>query len=152
MESLWEDSPNSSLDSQIELTDDELNDIMNSTITIDTSLSGYGSTGSYNPSFVSINSTASMGSVLGAGTISNSFWNGTTAVTPLKVTGTAEFEGDVVVKGRNLMESLDAIEKRLAILVPDPAKLEHFEALKKAYDHYKMLEAMCQLPSTKNDK
>jgi hypothetical protein len=41
---------------------------------------------------------------------------------------------------------MEAMSKRLAILVPDPDKLEHFEALKKAYDHYKLLEALCEIP------
>jgi hypothetical protein len=40
---------------------------------------------------------------------------------------------------------LDAIEKRLGILVPDPKKLEKFEALKKAYAHYKDLERLCEI-------
>ena len=64
----------------------------------------------------------------------------------LKVQGDAEFEGKVMINGRNISEFLETISKRLAILVPDPAKLEHFEALKKAYDHYKLLEALCELP------
>jgi hypothetical protein len=64
----------------------------------------------------------------------------------LKVSGDSEFEGDVKIKGVSIAKALDDINKRLAILVPDPAKLEHFEALKKAYDHYKLLEALCELP------
>jgi hypothetical protein len=64
----------------------------------------------------------------------------------LKVTGDAEFEGDVKIKGVSIAKALEDIQKRLAILVPDPAKLAHFEALKKAYDHYKLLEALCELP------
>jgi hypothetical protein len=39
---------------------------------------------------------------------------------------------------------MDKMEERLAILVPDPAKLEKFEALKKAYEHYKLMEKLCQ--------
>ena len=35
------------------------------------------------------------------------------------------------------------MEQRLAILVPDPTKLEKFEALKKAYEHYKTMESLC---------
>ena len=76
----------------------------------------------------------------------NGSWGTVTSssTTPsIKVTGDAEFEGSVKVKGKDLAKSLEAIEKRLAILVPDPAKLEKFEALKKAYDHYKLLEALC---------
>ena len=64
----------------------------------------------------------------------------------LNVKGDAEFEGKVKVNGHDLGEFMETISKRLAILVPDPEKLEHFEALKKAYDHYKMLEKLCELP------
>ena len=65
----------------------------------------------------------------------------------LSVLGNAEFHGDIKWKGRNLGQLLENIEKRLSILSPDPEKLEHFEALKKAYEHYKTLEALCELPS-----
>jgi len=61
----------------------------------------------------------------------------------LSVTGDADIKGDLTVKGINVVDTLEAINKRLAILVPDPDKLEKFEALKKAYDHYKLLEALC---------
>ena len=40
---------------------------------------------------------------------------------------------------------LEAIESRLNILVPNPEKLEKFEALKKAYEHYKHLEQLCEI-------
>jgi len=69
----------------------------------------------------------------------------------LTVSGDAEFDGDVKIKGVSIAKALEDIQKRLAILVPDPEKLEHFEALKKAYEHYKVLEALCQLP-TKEEK
>jgi len=64
----------------------------------------------------------------------------------LNVKGDAEFEGKVKINGQDLGEFMEALSDRLAILVPDPAKLEHFEALKKAYNHYKLLEALCELP------
>lgn len=68
----------------------------------------------------------------------------------LQVTGDADFEGDVKIKGKSILTTLETIEKRLAILQPDPEKLEHFEALQKAYEHYKTLEALCQLPKKEN--
>lgn len=69
--------------------------------------------------------------------------SGATHPTPsLKVTGDAEFEGDFKWKGRSLGKMLESIEDRLAILQPDPAKLEKFAALKKAYDHYKLMEKL----------
>ncbi len=60
----------------------------------------------------------------------------------LSVKGDAEFEGDVKWKGRSLEELFSKIEDRLAILQPDPKKLEKYEALRKAYDHYKTLERL----------
>jgi hypothetical protein len=69
----------------------------------------------------------------------------------LHVTSDAKFDGDIKWKGRSLGELLTTIEKRLAILTPDPAKLEHFEALQKAYQHYKTLEALCEIPEKIDD-
>lgn len=62
-----------------------------------------------------------------------------------RVDSDAEFNGGVTVRGRDLVKMLEKIEDRLAILTPDPVKLAKFEALKKAYDNYKMLEALCQV-------
>jgi hypothetical protein len=72
--------------------------------------------------------------------------------TGLKVSGDADFEGDVKIKGKSLNEFMETLEKRLAILQPDPAKLEKFEALKKAYNHYKMLEALCEIEDNDKEK
>ena len=86
---------------------------------------------------------ATGGSVLlntGAGTSS---W--TTAPNPYvyTTTGDANFGGDVKIQGISITETLAKIQERLAILVPDPARLEKYEALKQAYEHYKLLEALC---------
>ena len=51
---------------------------------------------------------------------------------------------DIKIDGKSLKQFMDKMEERLAILVPDPAKLEKFEALKKAYEHYKLMESLCQ--------
>ena len=61
----------------------------------------------------------------------------------LNVKGDAEFEGKVKVNGQDLGEFMEALSDRLAILVPDPEKLEKFAALKASYEHYKLLEALC---------
>jgi hypothetical protein len=61
----------------------------------------------------------------------------------LHVTSDAEFEGNITWKGRDLGKLLETMERRLAILQPNPKKLAKFEALQKAYDHYKLLEALC---------
>ena len=60
-------------------------------------------------------------------------------------------EGDIKIKGRSLGEFMSKMEQRMAILVPDPEKLEKFEALKKAYEHYKTMEALC-FPEKEEDK
>jgi len=111
---------------------------------------------------ISINSTANMYSTAGPyiyATNNTSNWqpytvsgsNGYASQNSLKVTGDAEFEGDVTIKGVSIAKTLEDIQSRLAILVPDPAKLEHFVALKKAYDHYKVLEALCELPTATDE-
>ena len=41
-----------------------------------------------------------------------------------------------------LNNRLNSIEERLAILTPDLVKLEKFEALKQAYDNYKLIETL----------
>jgi hypothetical protein len=61
----------------------------------------------------------------------------------LHVTSDAEFEGNITVKGKSLSKWMETVEKRLAILQPNPKKLKKFEALQKAYDHYKLLETLC---------
>ena len=54
---------------------------------------------------------------------------------------------DVIIDGRSMRDFMESMEKRMAILVPDPRKLEHFQSLQKAYAHYKTLEALCELPT-----
>jgi hypothetical protein len=51
--------------------------------------------------------------------------------------------GDIKLGERSLKEFMLKMEERMAILVPDPKKLEKFAALKKAYEHYKTLESLC---------
>lgn len=59
--------------------------------------------------------------------------------------------GDIKVDGVSLKEFMTKMEQRLAILVPDPERLEKFEALKKAYEHYKTMESLC-FPEEKDKK
>lgn len=115
--------------------------------------------GGYGP--ITINTGAG---VVGSGTISTSALNGTsgayltsngtwgtapaftvnTTAPSIQVKGDAEFDGDIKVQGKSLNAWMETMEKRLAILVPNPKKLEQYEALQKAYKHYKMLEALCE--------
>jgi hypothetical protein len=140
----------------------DISDLESNTITIDSSAFQYST---YN-----ISTTAGMngtsGQYLTAGAIgaagspvwttsNSSPWSigtmGGVGSKTLQVTGDAEFDGDVKIKGVSVAKTLEDIQKRLAILVPDPKKLEHFEALKKAYEHYKTLEALCEVPEKKDD-
>jgi len=122
-------------------------------ITIDTSSLTSSIIGPYPSYNIGIGAAGSNGPYI---TTTNNTWIGSgsfnAASTPstLQVTGDAEFAGDVKIKGVSIAKVLEDIQKRLAILVPDPAKLEHFAALKKAYDHYKTLEALCELPKKEN--
>ncbi len=136
------------------ITVDDLNldDILTDTITIDTKdMSNFVYTNYTDPSYsygnVTINTTAGMNGTWGS--ITGSTLN--TSSKGLHVSTDAQFDGDVKIKGVSILETLSKIEKRLSILRPDPEKLEHFEALRKAYEHYKTLEALCELPP-KEDK
>jgi hypothetical protein len=84
---------------------------------------------------------AGAGSIFTTAGTNGSSWSNPSS--NLTVKGDAEFGGDVKIKGRSLEKLLTTIEDRLAILQdPDPAKLEKYAALKKAYDHYKTLERL----------
>ena len=58
----------------------------------------------------------------------------------LHVQGDAEFDGDIRIKGKSLVDSLDQIEKRLAILKVNPELEERWEKLKVLGDEYRALE------------
>jgi hypothetical protein len=94
------------------------------------------------------NGNITIGSASGAmyytnGATGSSSMFGTSPSSNLTVQGDAEFEGSVKIKGRDIGKLFEKIEDRLAILTePDPEKLKKFAALKKAYDHYKLLEKL----------
>jgi len=74
------------------------------------------------------------------------FTNGTQP--QMSVQGGGTFTGtvdaaDIVIDGVSLKDTLKGIQDRLAILVPDPKKLEKFAALKASYEHYLLLEKLC---------
>jgi hypothetical protein len=110
----------------------------------------YTTTASTWPSYgnVTINAGGTSGSYL-YNTGSNSNWGPITANSNLTGSGlhvstNAVIEGDLTVQGISIVKTLEKINERLAILVPDPNKLEKYKALKKAYDNYKTLEALIQ--------
>lgn len=70
-------------------------------------------------------------------------WQNSTSQGSIQIKGDAEFEGRVRINGQDLVDTLEAIQRRLCILVPDKKLLDKYEALQQAYDHYKTLEALC---------
>ena len=60
--------------------------------------------------------------------------------------------GDIKIGDRSLKTFMDTMEKRMAILQPDPKKLKKFEALQKAYEHYKHLERLCEIDDEDEDE
>jgi hypothetical protein len=103
------------------------------------------SSSSYYYSNVTLNgAVGASGSILTSAGMNGSSWGTVTTANPgLHVKDDATFEGDIKWKGRSLEKLLQSIEDRLAILQePNPAKLEKYAALKKAYDHYKTLERL----------
>lgn len=65
-------------------------------------------------------------------------WTGQQA---LDVKGDANFEGDVKIKGKSLIESLEQIEEKLAILHPNEELEEKWEQLRGLRKMYMELEA-----------
>jgi hypothetical protein len=112
----------------------------------------------YNNCYTGINTVGIPGLTVGnIGSICNTTWaNGTGGAgngysfspTPNTVninTGGIEMAAgsDIKIGDRSLLAFMKTMEERLAILVPDPAKMEKFAALKKAYEHYKTMESLC---------
>ena len=65
--------------------------------------------------------------------------NATTATGKLKVEGK---DADIFINGQSLSDWMQAVEKRLTILRPNPELQEKYSALQEAYNHYKTLESL----------
>ncbi len=50
---------------------------------------------------------------------------------------------DINVDGQSLKEFMQNVNERLCILTPKPELLEKYDALKEAYENYKILEKLC---------
>jgi len=89
--------------------------------------------------------TATGGSVL-TGISSSASWADTITAsgdmfpTALNVRGDANFQGDVKIQGRSIMDTLDKIEERLAILRPNEVLEEKWEQLKELGKQYREME------------
>jgi len=112
------------------------------TITIDTS-------NMYSSNTITLPTTNISNYAIGSASSSNYYTTGTsghnTSSVNISSDGIDMAAGtDIKVDGKSLKEFMNKMEERLAILVPDPKKLEQFAALKKAYEHYKLMEQLCQ--------
>jgi hypothetical protein len=92
---------------------------------------------------ISVNTIADTSNVVPVITASNIYSDTSwVANNTLQVTGDAIIDGTLTVNGTDIAEVIQKIQDRLNILVPDPKKLAKYEALKQAYDHYKMIEQL----------
>lgn len=100
---------------------------MSYTYTIPASISATGATGSAGDYLISNANGINWGAVsVSASPVHNT----------LEVRGDANFEGDVIIKGKSIADSLERIEERLAILRPNDEleeKWENLRGLRKAY-------------------
>lgn len=74
-------------------------------------------------------------------TITLSDWSNINPNNTLHVNGDANFEGDVKLKGKSLVESLEKIEEKLAILRPNEKLEEKWDQLRDLRKQYMELEA-----------
>jgi hypothetical protein len=102
------------------------------------------------PTVYTIGAGGSGGS--GSYTYQNNIWQNHATSPAVKIQGDADIEGNLKVGGVNIVDMLAKIQERLLILVPNPDRLEKYEALKMAYEHYKTLEALCVEESNPPEK
>ncbi len=111
---------------------------------------------SLSPATISVSGSATTGATLsttlnnglmwnnpsygGAGLTSAGNWTTYQQPQVLRVSGDAEFDGDIKIKGVSMSDRLDAIEERLGILRPNNDLEGKWEKLKKLGEEYRQLE------------
>ena len=73
-------------------------------------------------------------------------WNGTSAA-DLNQSGKLSLQGtnaDIDINGKSLMKTLEALEDRLNMMVPNPELEKEWDDLKKLGNRYRKLEAKCK--------
>ncbi len=100
----------------------------------------YGGGSSY-PTITIGPNTLNSGQILTTGT-NGLNWNDLNNVRQgtLQVKGDAEFEGDVKINGKSIVDTLEKLEERLAILKPNHELEDRWEELKELSKRYKELE------------
>ena len=103
---------------------------------------------------ISSSPTISIGSISGANVgYSNTMWttgtsgfNGTSAM-DLNQSGKLSLQGtnaDIDINGKSLMKTLEALEERLNMLVPNPELEKEWDDLRRLGNRYRKLEAKCK--------
>jgi hypothetical protein len=101
----------------------------------------YGNISTGIPGITISNTTGGHGQVLTTGTNGLTWSDLSTRGQPsLKVTGDADFDGDVKIKGKSINEMFEKIEERLAILHPNEKLEEKWEELRELRNRYVELE------------
>ena len=86
------------------------------------------------------------GSYYTTGTGSSPMWTTTTQNANVRITG----NNPTITTDKNsinldeVADLIKILKERLLVIIPDFEKHEKYAALKKAYDHYKLIEAMVQ--------
>lgn len=93
-------------------------------------------------------STISNNGCISGTSLTGSYWaqtgpTGSTTSIPQPMHNSLSVNGDIVMDGISLREFIKNINDRLMIITPDLEKMEKFEALRKAYDNYKLIEQLC---------
>ena len=73
-------------------------------------------------------------------------WNGIGAA-DIRPSGTISLKGedaDIDINGKSLMKTLEALEERLNMMVPNPELEKDWDDLKKLGDRYRKLEKKCK--------
>ena len=68
-------------------------------------------------------------------------WTNNNIETKLHVKGDADFEGDVKIKGKSLLELLERLEERLGVYHANEELESKYEELRELSRHYKELES-----------
>jgi len=117
-------------------------------VTINTGVGGFGGGGGGSGMYLANNGA---GAGTGWTTVSN-----TNPVSTAVLSIMAQGDGDAMIKTKKNTINLDematlmeTLKERLLMLTPNFEKMEQYPALKEAYDHYKLIEALCREDSTK---
>jgi hypothetical protein len=100
---------------------------------------------------ISSSPTISIGSISGANVgYSNTMWttglSGTSAA-DLNQSGMLSLQGtnaDIAINGKSLLKTLEALEDRLNMMVPNPELEKEWDDLKKLGNRYRKLEKKCR--------